>query len=52
MSPETVAVVDGSRRTTYRELNRAADALAAGLWDIGFRKGDRVAIYMPTPWSS
>jgi fatty-acyl-CoA synthase len=45
--PEKVAVVDGPRRITYRELKNAADALAAGLWEIGFRKGDRVAIYMP-----
>jgi non-ribosomal peptide synthetase component E (peptide arylation enzyme) len=47
MVPEKVAVVDGPRRTTYRELNNAADSLAAGLWDVGFRKGDRVAMYMP-----
>ena len=47
MVPEKVAVVDGPKRTTYRELNNAADSLAAGLWDLGFRKGDRVAIYMP-----
>jgi fatty-acyl-CoA synthase len=47
MVPEKVAVVDGPRRTTYRELNEAADSLAAGLWDLGFRKGDRVAMYMP-----
>jgi fatty-acyl-CoA synthase len=45
--PEKVAVVDGPRRTTYKELNDAADSLADGLRDIGFRKGDRVAIYMP-----
>jgi fatty-acyl-CoA synthase len=47
MAPEKVAVVDGARRATYRELNDAADSLAAGLWHLGFRKGDRAAIYMP-----
>jgi acyl-CoA synthetase (AMP-forming)/AMP-acid ligase II len=38
--------VDGDQRKTYRELNAITDALAAGLADIGFSKGDRVAIYM------
>jgi long-chain acyl-CoA synthetase len=32
---------------TYRELDRASDALAAGLVDMGLEKGDRVAIVMP-----
>ena len=45
-SPDKVAVVDGDSRKTYSELNTMADALAAGLADIGFKKGDRVAIYM------
>jgi fatty-acyl-CoA synthase len=45
-SPDKIAVVDGERRTTYKELNAMADALAAGLAEMGFKKGDRVAIYM------
>jgi fatty-acyl-CoA synthase len=45
-SSDKVAVVDGDSRKTYSELNAMADALAAGLADIGFKKGDRVAIYM------
>ncbi|GAG95594.1 unnamed protein product, partial [marine sediment metagenome] len=45
-SPDKVAVVDGDSRKTYSELNAMADALAAGLAEIGFKKGDRVAIYM------
>ena len=44
--PDKTAVVDGQDRKTYRELNDMADALAAGLSELGFRKGDRVAIYM------
>ncbi len=44
--PDKVAVVDGERRVTYRELNTKANALAAGLADMGFKKGDRAAIYM------
>ena len=45
-SPDRVAVVDGERRITYKELNATSTALAAGLAEIGFKKGDRVAIYM------
>lgn len=45
-SPHKVAIVDGDRRTTYTKLNAAVDALAASLAELGFEKGDRVAIYM------
>jgi fatty-acyl-CoA synthase len=44
--PDKIAVVDGDQRKTYRELNAMADALSAGLAEIGFQKGDRAAIYM------
>jgi acyl-CoA synthetase (AMP-forming)/AMP-acid ligase II len=45
-SPEKIAVVDGDERKTYAELNAAAEALAAGLVALGFKPGDRAAIYM------
>ena len=45
-SPGKIAVVDGNRRTTYKELNSMADALAVSLAEKEFKKGDRVAIYM------
>ena len=45
-SPDKVAIVDGARRTTYAELNATVDALAAGMTELGFEKGDRVAIFM------
>src|SRR5262245_1032574 len=32
---------------TYAELNRQSDAFAAGLVDLGLKKGDRVAVVMP-----
>ena len=35
-SPDKVAVVDGGSWKTYSELNAMADALAAGLADIGY----------------
>jgi acyl-CoA synthetase (AMP-forming)/AMP-acid ligase II len=38
--------VDGDRRKSYKELDAMVNALAASLADIGFEKGDRVAIYM------
>ena len=44
--PDKVAVVDGDRRLTYRQLNDMSDALASGFQELGFKKGDRIAIYM------
>ena len=44
--PAKIAIVDGGRRITFRQLNDRVDALAASLAKIGFSKGDRVAIYM------
>ncbi|MEJ2285776.1 MAG: AMP-binding protein [Desulfobacterales bacterium] len=44
--PDKIALVDGNQRTTYKELNDMANALAASLAEIGFQKGDRAAIYM------
>jgi fatty-acyl-CoA synthase len=41
--PERVAVVDGERRLTWRELAERARRLAAALQDAGIRPGDRVA---------
>lgn len=36
-----------SKSVTYEELDRASDALAAALLDMGLKKSDRVAIVMP-----
>ena len=36
-----------SKAMTYEELDRASDALAAALVDMGLKKSDRVAIVMP-----
>jgi len=35
-SPDKIAVVDGERRITYKELNATSSALATGLAEIGF----------------
>ena len=46
LAPDKTAVVDGARRKTYQELNNMASRVAVSLSELGFRKGDRVAIYM------
>ena len=45
-SPDKVAIVDGYARISYSELNARAEALAVGLAEMGFKKGNRIAIYM------
>jgi len=42
-----IAVVDGDRRWTYRELDARASAIAAGFLDRGFKPGDRVLVQLP-----
>jgi fatty-acyl-CoA synthase len=44
--PDKIALVCGEDRKTYRELNNLADAMAAGISELGFEKGDRIAVYM------
>jgi long-chain acyl-CoA synthetase len=43
---EAEALVDGSMRLTYRELDRRVDRLAAGLSSRDIGKGDRVAVML------
>lgn len=43
---EKVALVCGARRLTYRELDEAANQLAAGLGELGVRRGDRVVVFL------
>lgn len=47
-TPEKVAVRERERVTTYAELVDAADRLAAALAGAGLRRGDRVAIWLPS----
>jgi len=44
--PDSESLVDGGRRLTFRGLDRAVDALAAGLAERGIAPGDRVALLM------
>ena len=45
--PNNTALVFQGLEMNYRELNDAADAVAAGLAANGFKKGDRAVMYMP-----
>jgi long-chain acyl-CoA synthetase len=45
--PGHVAVVDGERRLTYRELDEAVNRAAAVLAEVGVGPGGRVALLLP-----
>ena len=43
---QRTAVVSGSERVTYAELNRRAEAIGAGLLALGLARGDRVIVQL------
>lgn len=45
--PHNPAIIFYGNRISYKELNEQVERFAAGLWDIGVRKGDRVALLLP-----
>lgn len=45
--PQGLALVCGTRRWTYRELDQRADELAAGLRRLGIQPRDRVVVQLP-----
>ncbi|UCD97254.1 MAG: long-chain fatty acid--CoA ligase [Candidatus Bathyarchaeota archaeon] len=45
--PDKSALVYFNREFTYRELKLLADRFASALSELGVRKGDRVAIFLP-----
>lgn len=45
--PDRVAIVCGSRRLTYAELDARADRMAAGLRAMGIGAGDNVVVHLP-----
>jgi len=44
---DCVAIVDGNCRRTYAELADASSRIATGLADLGVRRGDLVALWLP-----
>jgi long-chain acyl-CoA synthetase len=45
--PEHVAIVFFGKKITYQELDNLSDRFATALHDMGVKKGDRVALFMP-----
>jgi long-chain acyl-CoA synthetase len=45
--PDNTALIFFNNKLTYRQLNSLVDKFAAGLQQLGLKKGDRVAVYMP-----
>jgi 2,3-dihydroxybenzoate-AMP ligase len=45
--PADLAIVDGERRWSYRDLDERADRLAAGLRALGIGRHDRVLVHLP-----
>lgn len=49
-TPDRVALVDGERRITFRELDQLSDRLAGAMAARGVTKGDVVACQLPNIW--
>jgi long-chain acyl-CoA synthetase len=45
--PETSCTIFKGARISYKEMNALSDRLAAGLADLGVKKGDRVGLIIP-----
>jgi len=45
--PDATCSIFKGARITYKEMNQITNSLAAGLLDLGVKKGDRVGIFMP-----
>ncbi|NIV10488.1 MAG: AMP-binding protein [Aliifodinibius sp.] len=45
--PDRICTVFKGGKITYREMDEMTDRLAAGLSDLGVKKGDRVGLFIP-----
>ncbi len=45
-SPQRIAIVFGRKKISYKLLDETTDHIAAGLLNLGIKKGDRVAIFL------
>ena len=48
--PDKIAVIDGDVALTFAEFDNLVDRAAAGLYDNGFRPGDRIALLARNCW--
>jgi long-chain acyl-CoA synthetase len=48
--PNNIALIDGKREITYRELDQESNKIASGLVKIGVRPGDRICICAPNSY--
>lgn len=44
--PDRVALMDGTAQLTYADLNQRSDDLAAGLYQQGVKRGQKVGLYL------
>jgi long-chain acyl-CoA synthetase len=45
--PDLMAIIDGDKQWSYRQLKRHSDQFASALHKLGFRKGNRIAVMFP-----
>ena len=45
--PDKVCTIFKGGTITYKEMDEMTDRLAAGLFNLGVRKGDRVGLFIP-----
>lgn len=45
--PDRACTIFKGATISFREMNELSDRLAAGLYELGIRKGDRVGLFMP-----
>lgn len=48
---DKIAIKDNQKEYTYFEMKTQIDKIAASLLEMGIKKGDRVAIYLPNSFS-
>jgi cyclohexanecarboxylate-CoA ligase len=51
-SPDALALVDGTARLSYAELQQRVSAAAAGLAGVGVGAGDAVCVMLPNWWEA
>jgi len=45
--PDRICTIFKGAKITYKEMNDITDRLAAGLYSLGIKKGDRVGLFIP-----